>query len=156
MNFKPTEHQRSVLLSLQFVNYGAAQSGSRPSETPRIASISALFADHDDITVELFDDRDEAALLHRFWRSLRANDQVYAADVAEGLSLLRHRSWLLDVIPAPEIDLRCVYAIQLWDTARMWKKGYSPRPLYIEGRSASPIEVEASIYEESEFVHSRD
>src|SRR5664279_5042150 len=132
MNLKPTDHQRSVLLSLQFANWGTAQPGSRPTETPRITCISALFTDRDSIDVEIFDDQDEAALLTRFWRSLRAGDQVYAANVEEGLSLVRHRSWLLDVFPAPGIDLGSVYGIQLWDTARMWTTGYRPRHLYIE------------------------
>lgn len=82
----------------------------------------------------------------------------FAADVTEGFSLLRQRSWLLDVIPAPQIDLRCVYGVQLWDTGRMWTTGYAPRPLYID-QPDSPIEVEAPIYEELDFeivVHSRD
>jgi hypothetical protein len=158
MNFKPTEHQRSVLLSLQFVKSEAAQPGSRPRETPRIASISALFADHKDINVEIFEDCDEASLLRQFWLSLRANDHIFAADVAEGFSLLRQRSWLLDVIPAPQIDLRCVYGVQLWDTCRMWTAGYAPRPLSID-QPDSPIEIETSIDEELDFeiaVHSRD
>ncbi len=156
MNFKPTEHHRSVLLSLQFASNATVRPGSRSTETPRITCISALFTDQDSIDVEIFDDQDEAALLTRFWRSLRAGDQVYAANVEEGLSLARHRSWLLDVFPASGIRLGSIYGIQLWDTARMWKKGYSPRPLYIEGRPDSPVEVEIQIYDESEFVHSRD
>ena len=156
MNFKPNERQRSVLLSLQFANHGTAQPGSRPTETPRIACISALFTDRDSIDVEVFDDQNEAALLTRFWRSLRAGDQVYAANVEEGLSLARHRSWLLDVFPAPGIHLGSIYGIKLWDTARMWKEVYSPRTLYIEGLPDSPVEDGAQIDEESEFVHSRD
>jgi hypothetical protein len=158
MNFKPTKHQRSVLLSLQFVNYGAARPGSRPSETPRIASISALFADHKDINVKIFEDCDEASLLRQFWLSLRANDRIFAANVAEGFSLLRQRSWLLDVIPAPQIDLRCVYGVQLCDTCRMWTTGYAPRPLHIDQPDSS-IQVGAPINGEIDFeivVHSRD
>jgi len=80
-------------------------------------------------------------LLHRFWRSLRPNDQVFAADASEALSLLRHRSWLQGVPPASQIDRQ--FAVELWDTRRMWKKDYSPRPLYIESLPDSPIEVEA-------------
>lgn len=155
MNVKPTEHQRTVLLSLQFADDRTAQPGSRPTETPRINCISALYACHDDISVDIYDDVDEGALLRRFWLSLRAGDQVFAADAEEALSLLRHRSWLLDVIPGRGIDLRDVYGIQAWDTKQMWKHGYTPRHLYI-ATPDSPSEFRALVDEESEFIHSRD
>jgi transposase InsO family protein len=160
MNFKPTEDQRSVLLALQFVKCGATQPASRSSETPRIASISALFADHEGTTLDIYEHRDEATLLRRFWLSLRANDRIFSADVTEGLSLLRQRSWLLNVIPAPQIDLCCVYGVELWDTRLMWTDGYTPRPLYIDmAQPDSPDDFETSINEASDFeivVHSRD
>lgn len=135
MNFRPIEHQRSVLLALHFAR-PAAQSKSRPSETLRISSISALFGASDDISVAIFNGDDESALLHRFWLSLRPNDRILAADVAQKLSLLRQRSWLLDVIPAAKIDLRCVYGVQLWDTGRMWTTGYAPECLCRPARFA--------------------
>jgi hypothetical protein len=156
MTFKPTEPQRTVLLSLQFTY---PEPGSRSTETPRVTCISALYADHDDIAVEILDDRDEAALLRRFWLSLRPGDQIFAANAAEALSLLRHRSWLLDVIPAPQIDLRCVYGVELWDIGRMWNSGYRPRHLYIDGHPDSPLELEKPGDEVTDFeavVHSRD
>jgi hypothetical protein len=121
----------------------------------RVISISALFASIDDITVEIFTGGDEADLLRRFWQSIRPNDRIYAANVATGLSMLRRRSWALHVLPASDLDLRCIYGVEMWDTGRMWAAGYVPYPLHVD-EPVAPIRVEAAIDEESEFVHSRD
>lgn len=155
MTFKPTQSQRSVLLALKFMPISSIPAESQPAETMRVSSISALFAGVDDITVEIFTDRCEATLLRRFWQSIRADDRIFAANVAAGISMLRRRAWTLDVLPSPEIDLRCVYCVELNDTGRMWTSGFVPYPLHVDD-PGSPLQVEAPIDEESEFVHSRD
>jgi hypothetical protein len=119
MNFKPTQTQRSVLLEIRFTSHCNVQSGLQSIDTIRISAISALFADCENTTVETFSDQDEAVLLHRFWLSMRAGDRVFAADVEEGLTVLRLRSWMLHVLPSREINLRCVYGIEQIDTGKM-------------------------------------
>src|SRR5882762_8247398 len=109
MIFTPTESKRNVVLALQFVRTKATQPKFRSTEAPRIARIRAFFADHECITEGLYNDNDEATLLRRFWQAIHASDRIFAADVERCLSLIRQRSWELDVIPSPEIDLRRVY-----------------------------------------------
>ena len=121
MIFKPTKSKRNVVLALQFVGTKATQSRFLSSQAPRITRICALFADHESITEGLYNDEDEATLLRQFWQAINASDRIFAADVEKSLSLLRQRSWDLDVIPYSEIDLRRVYCHELWDTQRMWK-----------------------------------
>jgi hypothetical protein len=123
MIFTPTESKRNVVLALQVVRTKATRSKFQSTETPRIARIRAFFADHECITEDFYNDNDEATLLRRFWKAIHASDRIFAADVQRCLSLIRRRSWDLDVIPSPEIDLRRVYCPELWDTQRMWRRG---------------------------------
>jgi hypothetical protein len=123
MIFTPTKSKRNVVLAVQFARTVATQPQFQSSQGPRIVRIYALFADHESITEGLFNDKDEATLLRRFWQAIRAGDRIFAADVGKALSLIRQRSWDLDLIPSPEIDLRQVYGPELWDTQKMWTRG---------------------------------
>jgi hypothetical protein len=122
MIFTPTKSKRNVVLAVQFARTVSVQSQFSSNQVRRIARIRAFFADHESITEGLFNDMDEATLLRRFWQAINASDRIFAADVEKAVSLLRQRSWDLDVIPSPEIDLRRVYCHELWDTQRMWKR----------------------------------
>jgi len=165
MTFKPTETQRSVLLAIKFTNCGDAQENSHSIETMRVTAISTLFADCDTTTVEIFSDQNEAALLRRFWLSLRTGDRVFAADIEVGLTIIRLRSWALGVLPSLEINLSCVYGLQLVDTGEMWASGGDvPYPLFTE-EPDSEIEFEVpfddafdevTVHSREETVHSRD
>jgi hypothetical protein len=132
MIFKPTRSRCNVVLTLQFVGARATQLQFQSSQSPQLARICALFADHESITEGLFNDKDEATLLRRFWQAINAGDRIFATDVEKALSLIRQRSWDLDVIPSPEIDLRKVYCHELWDTQRMWARGEIGRSAKIE------------------------
>jgi len=116
MIFTPTKSKRNVVLAAQFVGARATQPQLQSSQSTQIARICALFADHESITEGLFNHKNEATLLRRFWQAINAGDRIFAADVEKALSLIRQRSWDLDVIPSPEIDLRKVYCQELWDT----------------------------------------
>ena len=156
MIFKPTQSQRSVLLALKFAVCPDVLSGVQPSKARRIAAISALFADTENIEVRIFNGH-EATLLRDFWLSMRPNDKVFAAGVSDGLGLLRQRSWQLRVIPSLEINLAAVYDLVEVDTSRMWTAGYIPRDLHDE--DALPAEHENTFDAESNYevtVHSRE
>jgi hypothetical protein len=157
MTFKPTKTQRSVLHAIKFTKCSDAQPRSNSIDTMRVTAISALFADCDTTTVEIFSDQHEADLLRHFWLSMRANDRIFAANVAEGISMLRRRAWDLDVLPSPEIDLRSVYDVEMLDTGTMWATGYIPYPLHTE-QPDTEIEVEDPFDEAFDelTVHSRE
>jgi len=103
--FKPTRSKRNVVLAPRFVRIGAAQLESPRTEVLKIARISAFFVDHESITEGLYTDKDEATLLRQFWQAIRPSDRIFAADVEKTLSLIRRRSWDLNLIPSLEIDL---------------------------------------------------
>jgi hypothetical protein len=123
MIFKPTSSKRNVVLAPRFVGIGTAQLKFQSTEIPKVARISAFFVDHESITEGVYNDKDEATLLRQFWQAIRASDRIFAADVEKTMSLIRRRTWHLDLIPSPEIDLRTVYFAELWDTQRMWSPG---------------------------------
>lgn len=127
MIFQPTKSRRNVVLALRFAQSKAARAGVRASNACRVVSICGLFADHESITEGIYRDFDEATLLHRFWLAIRPTDRIFAADANRVLSLLRERSWVLNLIPSPEIDLRRIYGPELLDTQRMWSRdGVTP------------------------------
>jgi len=138
---KTNQSRRSVLLALMFAKRSDAPSVSKSIEDVRVAKISALFADGKDVTVDRFESSDEAALLRRFWRSLRPNDRIFARNANRDFEILRRRSWLLDVVPARDIDLRSIYGIELWDTDRMWTSGYTPCPIFVTEPQIEPKEI---------------
>jgi hypothetical protein len=123
MIFKPTRSRRNVLLAVQTTKVAANQTGRRSREMRSVTRISALFAEHERITEGVFMDEDEAKLLGRFWRAIRPNDRIIGSDIANGLKLIRRRSWDLKVIPSAEIHLRQVYCHEILDTQQLWKHG---------------------------------
>lgn len=123
MIFTPTKSKRNVVLAVQVARTVATQPQFQSSQSFQIVRICALFADHESITEGLFNDKDEATLLRRFWRAIRVSDRIFAADVEKAMSVIRHRSWALDLIPSTDVDLRTVYFAELWDTQRMWSRG---------------------------------
>jgi len=129
--------------------------------SPYWAAVSALFADPDTTIVEQFDG-DEANLVDAFWRSIHRNDRVFAADVANGLSLLRERAWQLGVIPAQGIDLNTLYDLEEIDTTAMWGTDRAPlRPQFnpeamLKLRNEFQSESFQSEYTAEHIVHSRD
>jgi hypothetical protein len=127
MMFKPTRSKRNVVLAPRFVRIGAAQLESQRTEVLKIDRISAFFVDHESITEGLYTDKDEATLLRQFWQAIRPSDRIFAADVEKTLSLIRRRSWDLNLIPSLEIDLCKVYCPELHDTQRMWSRGQISR-----------------------------
>jgi hypothetical protein len=129
MKINATKAKRNVVLALQIDKASCSKSATRP-EYPRILRISALFCDLDRITEVLYSGKDEFALLHRFWSELRRTDRIFSANVLEDIALMRARSWKLDVLPSLNIDLRCVYGIEMWDTEKMWTTGYIPHLPY--------------------------
>ena len=138
MIVKTIQSQRSVLLTLNLTESSDTRTGVEAIESVRVIKISALFSDLKDVLVERFVGNDEAALLRRFWRSLRPTDRIFAKNAVENFEILRRRSWHLDVIPAMEIDLRSVYNVQLWDTSSMWIEGYVPGPLFVTKPTIEP------------------
>ncbi|MBB5317446.1 hypothetical protein [Tunturibacter empetritectus] len=122
MLFEPTKSKRNVVLALQIVRTASRKSAPSIADSPRISRIAALFCDHERITERLFDDRDEAVLLLRFWQAIRPSDRIFCADVVKRLALVRKRSWRLGVLPSIEIDIRQVYKPELYDTQKMWSE----------------------------------
>ena len=154
--YKPTHDRRSVLLALRITEDDNVTASPQTGTSRRVAGISALFADPDTTTVERFDG-DEAALLDSFWRSMRRNDRVFAADVANGLSLLRERSWQLGVIPGPGIDLNTLYDLEEIDTTAMWGTVDGPRrPRLNPEAMRKPRSTFQLEYNTEVIVHSRD
>lgn len=108
MIFEPTETKRNVLIAV-IVDH----------DNQRITKIAALFCAQNAITEGLFDDGDEAALLLRFWQSIRCSDRIFSSQVLQQLQFVRERSWTLGLLHSNEIDLRQVYLPSLHDTQEM-------------------------------------
>lgn len=154
--YKPTHDRRSVLLAIRLIKEDPAKVSLETGTSGRVAAVSVLFADPDTTIVEQFDG-DEANLLDAFWRSMHRNDRVFAADVANGLSLLRERAWQLGVIPAQGIDLNTLYDLEEIDTTTMWGTDRaSLRPQLNPEAMLKLRNVFQSAYTVEHIVHSRD
>jgi len=155
MIIKTDKSQRSVLLALNFEGSNNSLPSVERVANIRVTSISACFSDIRDVVVERFAGNDEAALLRRFWRSIRPTDRIFAKNVVKDFEILRRRSWILDVIPALGIDLRSIYNVQLWDVSLMWTEGYVPGPLFIT-QPAQELDVPFIPGSYEVTVHCRD
>jgi hypothetical protein len=70
---------------------------------------------------ELFIDRDERKILKDFWAIVHPTDLLIGHNILEfDLSFLRQRSWVLDIKPSREVNLRKYYTDEVFDTMQIW------------------------------------
>ena len=124
-NFQPTESRRLVVLDIETVSLNPIDTkGALDALTGRIVCIGLLFDDGEGVTEQVLIEQDERRTLEQFWSLLQPTDVLVGHYVLGfDLPFILQRSWILQVQPSRDINIRKYYTTEVFDTCRSGPTG---------------------------------
>ncbi|MGA2923277.1 MAG: ribonuclease H-like domain-containing protein [Candidatus Sulfotelmatobacter sp.] len=121
-NLESTQYRRTVVLDIETISIDPnLAKGALDALTGRIVCIGMLIDDGAQITELAIAEEDEAQILTKFWATIQPADVIVGHNVHEfDIPFIRQRSWIMNIRPSRNIDLRKFYTVDVWDSMQVW------------------------------------
>jgi hypothetical protein len=117
MNVNPTKSRRTVVLNIETAHNNQTEPNLEASADDEVITGIHIVEDGAQVTETSFAGAAEINLLGEFWGATQTDDVFFGYEVVDRLALLRRRTWVLDLVPSRDLDLRTVYGHDTVDTA---------------------------------------
>ena len=128
MSFK-----RIVSMDIETVTLDSSNDkGALNPTAGRIVCIGLLLDDGEGTSEIAFVDEDEKSLIEAFWETVGRYDLLVGHNILDfDLMFIKQRSWILDIRPSWNINMKRFYTTEIFDTMQVWSNwafgGNGPR-----------------------------
>jgi DNA polymerase elongation subunit (family B) len=121
-NLESMQYRRTLVLDIETVSINPnLAKGALDALTGRIVCIGMLIDNGTQITELAIAEEDEAQILTKFWATIQPADVIVGHNVHEfDIPFVRQRSWIMNIRPSRNIDLRKFYTVDVWDSMQVW------------------------------------